>query len=779
MSAVREDPLLVFGYACQIFRDDVRAMEMERGDHLIPWMGQADLPIGRYDGRGALSDLRIHESQSGREGHDPLLGLETGQLREERACEAERFRSLFEDDLELESAERASTGAAVGYNYDATQTVAVPPPVARPPVQPSLRQLANCIEKTSEFIVAQGAQMEILMRAKEANNPLFQFLNPENPYHSIYQAVYRKKKSRPKNYVANQGLMEQSSLEVEESLKILFSQLNAAPGLVKPKSCNSQNAYSQLVDRIRVNQVANQPPEKKPEPKPEVKPATPPPPVLEHVVEVIPPPISLHPLIDQTASYVAKNGSDALNVVKKHQPEKFSFLNPTDKYHMFFQYKVTLYKEMIASGFRQKPKDGSAKNGRFGSSRGGARVGFGKEHMILDDLGIELAKDSSIVVNQSDEIARNGTQFPLAECESGRDLEWGRPRGRQGLLIELDYSSLNEIPDAVIWILHFTNLFRERLHGGLGQRLFLLVGQIVVHILDHLDRHVGENLEQIRVVAEILKEDVHVFLDGFLHFLSIHRNDEGVDIAESQKNGGRAHGSSLGLIPEGKDPLLIHDQGLGHHVVFIPLEELQPFSGVLEPIILLGHELRELGPLIVHRLVHDQRSGLLDVEVGHVHLHHIHRLENALKEGDDLLGFPQLDNLLVPDRGAELSHQIDDIAGIRLKIQGTILRLLGNELQIQLFMNVLDDTLLLRDQQAQESCLDLLKQVQSLGIHGWIFGELISEQVPKSLMDHLLHLLLQVGFGGFEVLDHKVLVYGNLMGQIHVGDPLSRIHHVP
>jgi hypothetical protein len=40
-----------------------------------------------------------------------------------------------------------------------------------------------------DFISRQGVQMEILMRAKEANNPKFQFLNPDNPYHQIYKQV--------------------------------------------------------------------------------------------------------------------------------------------------------------------------------------------------------------------------------------------------------------------------------------------------------------------------------------------------------------------------------------------------------------------------------------------------------------------------------------------------------------------------------------------------------------------------------------------------------------
>ena len=59
--------------------------------------------------------------------------------------------------------------------------------------QPSLKTLANVLEKTANFIAGQGAQMEILMRAKEAANPKFQFLNPDNPYHPIYKQVRAKK----------------------------------------------------------------------------------------------------------------------------------------------------------------------------------------------------------------------------------------------------------------------------------------------------------------------------------------------------------------------------------------------------------------------------------------------------------------------------------------------------------------------------------------------------------------------------------------------------------
>lgn len=39
--------LLVFGYACKIFRDDEKAREMDHGKQLIPWMGDVNLKIDR------------------------------------------------------------------------------------------------------------------------------------------------------------------------------------------------------------------------------------------------------------------------------------------------------------------------------------------------------------------------------------------------------------------------------------------------------------------------------------------------------------------------------------------------------------------------------------------------------------------------------------------------------------------------------------------------------------------------------------------------------------
>ncbi len=43
-----DDQLLVFGYACKLFRDESKALLESSGQLLIPWMGDNSLMVDRY-----------------------------------------------------------------------------------------------------------------------------------------------------------------------------------------------------------------------------------------------------------------------------------------------------------------------------------------------------------------------------------------------------------------------------------------------------------------------------------------------------------------------------------------------------------------------------------------------------------------------------------------------------------------------------------------------------------------------------------------------------------
>ncbi|CAG9559007.1 unnamed protein product [Danaus chrysippus] len=209
-SREKKEELFVFGYSCKLFRDDDKALHIDQGKHLIPWMGDETLKIDRYDARGALHDLVSLEAPPG--GFDWRVELSRTEQDVEQLCDEERYRALHtdEDEEEMYKEEElkrlhAAGYGQVGFNYDApAETPPEPPVEIEEPFEPtdSFKELLPSntefpqtqkqnaiIEKTAKFIAHQGTQMEILIKAKQGDNPQFEFLNKDSSLHPYYTAL--------------------------------------------------------------------------------------------------------------------------------------------------------------------------------------------------------------------------------------------------------------------------------------------------------------------------------------------------------------------------------------------------------------------------------------------------------------------------------------------------------------------------------------------------------------------------------------------------------------
>ena len=83
------------------------------------------------------------------------------------------------------------------------------------------------IEKTAAFISKQGSQMEIVIAAKQKNNPQFGFLNYDNPLNVYYKHIVRmiskgKYQAKPEEaYVKKKPQEERKSQVVVTSVNRL------------------------------------------------------------------------------------------------------------------------------------------------------------------------------------------------------------------------------------------------------------------------------------------------------------------------------------------------------------------------------------------------------------------------------------------------------------------------------------------------------------------------------------------------------------------------------
>ncbi|NXE04811.1 SFSWA protein, partial [Lophotis ruficrista] len=204
--------LLVFGYACKLFRDDEKAQYQEQGRHLIPWMGDPKIMIDRYDGRGHLHDLSEYDAEYSTWNRDYQLSEEEARI--EALCDEERYLALHTDLLEEEARQGIAQGnflslahyfilsflveTAQTENVEENEEPFVAPPGLNVPSDvelPPTAKMHAIIERTANFVCKQGAQFEIMLKAKQARNSQFDFLRFDhylNPYYKFIQKAMKE-----------------------------------------------------------------------------------------------------------------------------------------------------------------------------------------------------------------------------------------------------------------------------------------------------------------------------------------------------------------------------------------------------------------------------------------------------------------------------------------------------------------------------------------------------------------------------------------------------------
>nr|XP_026692111.1 splicing factor, suppressor of white-apricot homolog isoform X1 [Ciona intestinalis] len=431
-----EDDLLVFGYASKLFPPDKHSASVAKNLHLIKWNedGHANILIDRYDCRASLHDLSEFDGNSWNKKHQ----LSEEEVRLETYLDDERYRALHVEELEEnirqeEELKRlhavinetpSSKFSQVQFRYDndnsdqesqkdrynpcdptndeeevdekpffAPASLAVPEEMEIPATE----KMHAIIEKTAKFVSKQGAQMEIVLKAKQSSNSQFQFLqfgHYLNPYYKhivtrIKEGKYNpevqetKDKSEaeesdsgsdddsegggylhPSLFAATHKSREAENLEKTKAIRTVDPNHPLAKLIEKGRAANAVKQHQKMAesmqDYYKSNNTANG------NTNAETTNATLPPFMsmsghttsiqqptstiqsedtshtqryITTAVQIVPPPPDLQPVVENIARRVAMEGGGLEATIFTTNPVTFGFLNPTHELHPYYHYR--------------------------------------------------------------------------------------------------------------------------------------------------------------------------------------------------------------------------------------------------------------------------------------------------------------------------------------------------------------------------------------------------------------------------------------------------------
>ncbi|CAG8515462.1 2051_t:CDS:2 [Funneliformis caledonium] len=293
-------------------------------------------------------------------------------IEQEKLCDEERWADLdseFEDLYDMSEEERddyveekrkrkkmQEENREYNYSYSdenpryvsflEVKAVPVPKPDYTPKfsapngmITPSDNRIDEIIERTAKFLNSStDPQMEIVIQAKQANNPSFSFLNKDDPLYPYYRHVRlllqtglfayggsddqedsssNEGKGKNGNGLSNDKLEGNDNIEERADRKL---------ELERSKVENSTSSVSSHESIPSHNHNTTPRPSRPPQPFGPI---------------VVPPP-DLKVIVDKMSAYVAKNGQSLeAKVREKHIDDpRFSFLLPWNEFHPYYKQKI-------------------------------------------------------------------------------------------------------------------------------------------------------------------------------------------------------------------------------------------------------------------------------------------------------------------------------------------------------------------------------------------------------------------------------------------------------
>ncbi|GET66845.1 splicing factor, suppressor of white-apricot homolog isoform X1 [Rhizophagus irregularis DAOM 181602=DAOM 197198] len=340
--------LLVFGYEAKTFRDNEMSQKVNKGELLIPWRGENENKI-------LLDRVKAYFYDT----------IRPEDVEQEKLCDEERWVDLdseFEDLYSMSEEERDSyienkrkrkkmqeEDRLYSYDYsdenlpyEEEETILVTKPDYAPKfsapngmITPSDNRIDEIIERTAKFINSStDPQMEIIIQAKQSNNPSFSFLNKDDPLYPYYKHVRLLLQTGLFAYGGNDDGEDSSSNEENGE-----NENDSANG--RSEGNKSTDDFTEDEKKIKLEGTkvetfksnANSSTHNTAS-----RPSRPPQPFGPVVV----PPPDLKVIIDKMSAYVAKNGQSLeAKVREKHIDDpRFSFLLPWNEFHPYYKHKI-------------------------------------------------------------------------------------------------------------------------------------------------------------------------------------------------------------------------------------------------------------------------------------------------------------------------------------------------------------------------------------------------------------------------------------------------------